>query len=115
MGSRFSKIREDGTVAHYDTEEEMQAADPNPGLLDFSWISAFCGVAAGLFFAVVLLYGLKWGAAWPKWGRATLLVAAGLTGGYVVGRTGRLIFLGLLVLGAATGLWLAVRGVWAIL
>ena len=91
MSTRYSKRRGDGSIAYYDSEAEMYADNPAPGLFDFSYFWA----AIGLFFfalvGIALIFGLHVLSDWPKWTRFGLMICIALAGAYIIGRIGQLL------------------------
>lgn len=93
MAIRYSKRRADGTVAYYDSEEQMQADElPPPGLFDFSLLWAVIGFFASVFLVVVVVYGLDLGVGWPKALRFAAMISTVGIGTYLIGRLGQLLF-----------------------
>lgn len=93
MAIRYSKRRADGTVAYYDSEEQMQADElPAPGLFDFSLLWAVIGFFVSVFLVIVVVYGLDLGIGWPKALRFSAMITAVGIGTYAIGRLGQLLF-----------------------
>nr|WP_313470519.1 hypothetical protein [Stenotrophomonas geniculata] len=96
MATRYSKRRPDGSVAYYDSEEEMwadqPATPPEPGLFEFSAFWAVIGFFASVFIIALTVYGLGLGEGWPKAVRFGAVVLSICVSTYLIGRAGQFLF-----------------------
>ncbi|MBT2748389.1 MULTISPECIES: hypothetical protein [unclassified Lysobacter] len=96
MATRYSKRRFDGTVVHYDSEEDMRADEPpRAGLFVFSGVFAEFSIfyaLVGFFISAVVIaltvYGLDLGASWSKPLRFSAVLVAISAVTYLIARTG---------------------------
>lgn len=93
MAIRYSKRRPDGTVAYYDSEEEMRADElPRSGLFEFSIFYAVIGFFVSVIVIALTVYGFELGASWPKPLRFGVVVVAIGASTYLIGRAGWFLF-----------------------
>lgn len=92
MGRRYSIRRKDGTHAYYDSEVEMHADNPSPGLFDFSVLWAIVGFGVFVIMGCIVIHQLPMVGTWPRWLRFSAIVGAGVIGAYIIGRLGKSLF-----------------------
>jgi hypothetical protein len=110
--ARYSKEKFDGTVVHYDSLAEMEAADEQ----SISWIAVLFFFAGGIVaFIGLALLGVSW---LPAWAKFIVVLAAAIGSSYVGWRFRKAIvtgivflFLLLLLLLGAFILWWAVSSI----
>ncbi len=108
---RYSWVKDDGHVEHFDSKEEMEAAKRQDSNEVAGCILAVVGFVGGGLVSYVLLKHFG-GMDWPKWARFTWVATGAVSTAYVLARLAGLIkiLVGLALLGGMVT-WL-VRLIW---
>lgn len=116
MATRYSKRQIDGSFEHYDSREEMEAANPSASFGEVLKIisgsfNPFLAFAGFIVAGVVALWFASDIDQWPTWVRFIGVLFAAAIGGFVSGKFGNLLLMLCVVLfgaGIVCGLGYAV-------
>jgi hypothetical protein len=90
MTEKYSKEKFDGTVVHYESREEMDAATERSAVAWIAFIAFFIGGAVA--FLTLSTLGINW---LPKWAKFITIITSSVVFSYLGWRLGRAILIGI--------------------